>query len=195
MDIQIKSLGGKEARDYINELSDLRIEVFKDFPYLYDGDPDYERKYLDTYFKSNTGKVFLAVDGKKIVGASTCVLASEEEDAFKAPLIEAGLDPEKTLYFGESVLLPSYRGQGIGKAFMKERLNYAKELGASACAFLSVSRESSHPKRPQDYRPLDEFWKGWGFSKRDDLQAYYDWKEIGESKESKKRMDYWIREL
>ena len=181
MDVQIVSVEGQKARGYINDLAALRIQVFKDFPYLYDGDVDYEKKYLNTYFKSKTGRVFLALDGKRVVGASTCVLAVEEEEAFKAPLVKAGYDPKKVLYFGESILLSRYRGQGIGKSFMKERIEYARDLTVKHCAFLSVSRERSHPKRPKNYRPLDSFWKDWGFSKQENLHAFYEWKEIGES--------------
>jgi len=37
-DIRIKRYSGAALQQYIPELARLRIEVFRDFPYLYDGD-------------------------------------------------------------------------------------------------------------------------------------------------------------
>ena len=33
----------------LGDVAALRIAVFRDWPYLYDGDADYEARYLDTY--------------------------------------------------------------------------------------------------------------------------------------------------
>ncbi len=37
MNIQIKSVKGDAIKPYIKELAHLRIKIFRDFPYLYDG--------------------------------------------------------------------------------------------------------------------------------------------------------------
>ena len=49
MTVEIKSLSGIDAVAYFDDLSRLRIEVFRAFPYLYDGSLAHERKYLATY--------------------------------------------------------------------------------------------------------------------------------------------------
>jgi hypothetical protein len=42
--IRIERWSGSALQQYITELARLRIEVFRDFPYLYDGDYGYEKK-------------------------------------------------------------------------------------------------------------------------------------------------------
>ena len=42
--IRIERWSGAALEQYIPDLARLRIEVFRDFPYLYDGDYDYEKK-------------------------------------------------------------------------------------------------------------------------------------------------------
>ena len=45
MSLEIKSFSGADARPFLDDVARLRIAVFRDFPYLYDGDPDYERGF------------------------------------------------------------------------------------------------------------------------------------------------------
>ena len=45
-------LKDKEIASYRDEIAKLRIEIFRDFPYLYDGDFEYEKKYLKVYEES-----------------------------------------------------------------------------------------------------------------------------------------------
>ena len=49
----------------------------------------------------------------------------------KTPFLTADVDPGSVFYFGESVLLPSWRGQGIGVIFLKEREDFARSLARS----------------------------------------------------------------
>ena len=41
----IESVRGREIKNYLDDIASLRINVFKEFPYLYDGCINYERKY------------------------------------------------------------------------------------------------------------------------------------------------------
>lgn len=187
---------GSEAKTFLDELARLRMIVFRDFPYLYAGDLDYERNYLNTYFSSEKSFVILAIDEKKIVGASTAILLSEEEDAFQKPFRTNGIKPETVCYFGESVLLPEYRGLGIGKKFMQARLSFAKEFPqVELASFCAVIREEDHPAKPQNYRPLDTFWQSEGFQKKNGMITNYHWKEVGQEEETEKPMQFWIKEL
>ena len=47
--VSIQRFVGRQVQPYIQELARLRIEIFRDFPYLYEGDLDYEAQYLQTY--------------------------------------------------------------------------------------------------------------------------------------------------
>lgn len=195
MKLIFHSLKGSKARQFVDAIASLRIQVFYDYPYLYEGNLEYERKYLETYFRSENSFVFLVEDAGKIVGATTCILASEEEESFQTPLLKAGFDPKKTVYFGESLLLKKYRGLGIGKKFFEERLKFSKNLyGIEQVSFCAVIREN-HQLEPKGYRPLDEFWKAQGFEKLEGVTTYYSWKDRGENSETQKPMQFWVRKI
>ncbi|MDK9558043.1 GNAT family N-acetyltransferase [Marinobacter sp. M216] len=180
----------------MDDLARLRIRVFRSFPYLYDGDMDYERRYLDTYASSQDSLFVLARDGKQIVGAATGIPMADETEEFKRPFVEQGYDPDRIFYFGESVLYPEYRGQGIGVAFFDYREAYAREQGQfTHCCFCAVERPEDHPLRPLDYQPLDRFWRNRGYRRLPELNTRYSWKDVNESEETEKPMTFWIREL
>lgn len=189
-------LNGSEARRFVDELAFLRLKVFWDFPYLYEGSLEYEKKYLETYFRAKHSFIFLVQDGDKIVGATTSILASEEEEDFKKPFEEYGLAPSSVFYFGESVLLPEYRGRGLGKKFFEERERFARSVpSVKVLSFCAVERPHDHPLKPVDYTPLDEFWNMMGFKKETGLTTSYGWKDRGEEVQTNKKMQFWIKKL
>lgn len=189
-------LKGEEARRYGDQLAFLRLKVFWDFPYLYEGTLEYEKKYLQTYFNAKNSFIFLVQDGDKIVGATTSILASEEEESFKKPFMDFGLSPDEVFYFGESVLLHEYRGRGIGKKFFEEREAFARTIpGVHTLAFCAVERPVDHPLKPHGYKPLDDFWNMMGFRKGSGLTTSYEWQDRNETQPTKKKMQYWLKEI
>ncbi|MGE0844920.1 MAG: GNAT family acetyltransferase [Flavobacteriaceae bacterium] len=178
------------------ELAALRIAVFRDWPYLYDGDEAYERKYLARYAGTPGAVVVLARDGGRIVGASTGMPLAAELAEFRAPFERAGLDPASVFYFGESVLLPPWRGRGAGHAFFDLREAHARALpGIKTAAFCAVERDAGDPRRPAGYRPLDAFWRGRGYERAAGMTTTFSWRETGEAAESPKRMRFWLKRL
>lgn len=194
--MDILHLRGAQARPFVDDLARLRLKVFWDFPYLYEGTAEYEKNYLETYFKAQNSFLVLIRDEGKIVGATTSILADEEEESFKEPFRKFGLDPKKVFYFGESVLLNGYRGKGIGKIFFEEREAFARSLGQiEVLSFCAVVREENHPLRPQGYRPLDTFWHSQGFHSVPGLTTFYEWADRGEKAPTRKLMQYWIKNI
>ena len=194
--LTIQSFSGAALAPHLDALGGLRIAVFREFPYLYEGKLEYERDYLKVYLNCPRSMVALAFDGDRAVGATTCMPLEEEGAEFKAPFVNAGLDISEFCYFGESILLPEYRGFGVGKEFMRLREAHARSLsGVKYCTFCVVDRPADHPLRPANYVPLDAFWTKQGFVKRPDMQTSFSWQEIGESEESPKRMIYWVKTL
>lgn len=196
MAITIARLRGAEIQPYLSALAELRIRVFRDFPYLYDGNSDYESRYLETYAASAHSFFALALDDGAVVGCATGIPMADETDAFKAPFIEAGYDPERIFYFGESVLLPQYRGQGLGVRFFAEREAAARQLGGiSHCCFCAVVRAADHPLRPADYQPLDDFWHKRGYRNVPELATKFAWKDVDQPEETFKTMSFWLKTL
>lgn len=194
--LTLKRLSGAELVRYIPELAQLRIQVFRDYPYLYDGDLAYEEKYLQTYIQAPASVIVLAFDGDKVVGASTGIPLIYETDEVKMPFINAGYDIDKVFYCGESVLISDYRGQGAGVAFFEHREAHAREIGGiEYSCFCGVQRPDNHPARPADFVPLDNFWRKRGYEKYPELNTTFSWKELDETNESPKPMTFWMKNL
>jgi hypothetical protein len=67
----IDTFTGAEVEPWLHAVAALRIAVFREWPYLYDGDLDYEARYLATYAASAASLFVLAFEHDKVVGAST----------------------------------------------------------------------------------------------------------------------------
>jgi GNAT superfamily N-acetyltransferase len=192
--IRIERKSGAALQHFIPELARLRIEVFRDFPYCYDGDLGYEEKYLQTYIQCLESVIVLAFDGDKIIGASTAIPMKYETDEVKKPFIEQGYQPDEVFYCGESVLNKQYRGLGLGVRFFEEREAHAAELGGfKHICFCCVERPIDHPRRSADYVPLDTFWNKRGYFKHPELKTTYTWKDLDETHETPKPMTFWLK--
>ncbi len=175
----VETVHGNAVLPHLDAVAQLRIAVFRAWPYLYDGDADYERDYLAAYAASPDSVFVLARDGVAVIGASTGLPLLDDSDAFHTPFIAAGIDPASVFYFGESVLLPAYRGQGIGHAFFDRREAHARALGRfTLAAFCSVERAADDPRKPADYRPNDVFWRKRGYAPQPGMQVRLEWAEL-----------------
>lgn len=188
---------GGDIAERVDDLAQLRMRVFRDWPYLYVGDLDYERRYLETYVRAPRSFLLLVLDGDRPVGATTAVPLADEDPALAAPFRETGEDPATVFYFGESILLPGWRGAGLYRRFFDERTAHARSFGADyrTAAFAAVVRPADHPLRPADDRPLDPVWRRFGFVPRDDLVARFPWRDIGDTAETDKPMRFWVKAL
>jgi GNAT superfamily N-acetyltransferase len=196
MSVELRVVGPADYADFKASVARLRIEVFRAFPYLYDGDADYEERYLETYARAADSLWVLALDGERVVGASTGLPLADEGSGFQQPFIEHGIDPARVFYFGESVLLPEYRGQGIGHAFFDARETHALSLGHfDWTAFAAVDRDPDDPRRPEGHRDNDAFWSKRGYVRQPGMHFDLSWKELGETNESHKRLTYWLHAL
>lgn len=194
MKAELITLTGKEIHKVLDDLAELRVKVFREWPYLYEGSLDYERGYLRRYAESEGAVVVGALAGKRLVGAATGQPLEGEVADFRDPFEEAGFDPATIFYFAESVLDPQWRGQGLGHGFFDAREAHAHRLGFDRAAFCAVIRPADHPARPAGYSPLDPFWRKRGYLPVEGLTVGFDWPDVGEAASSRKRMQVWMRD-
>jgi GNAT superfamily N-acetyltransferase len=195
-EIRYLTLTGSDIVPFAGDLARLRMDVFRDFPYLYDGDLEYEERYLRSYSDSPESIFVVAMDGDLAIGMSTGIPLDHETEEFRQPFIEYGYDVSRIFYFGESVLLKPYRRKGLGRPFYAEREAYARRLGRfDLLAFCVVERPPYHPARPDDFVPLDAYWRSMGFDVHPELRTHFSWREIGEEEESPKPMVFWLKDL
>jgi GNAT superfamily N-acetyltransferase len=195
MNVRFTEFSGTAITPHVEGLARLRIAVFREFPYLYDGSEAYERKYLQSYIDSRHSLVVLAHDGDALIGATTGLPMSDESEEFPQPFSQAGYDISKIFYCGESVLDARYRGRGIYRHLFAAREQHARELGFALCAFCCVQRAPDHRLRPADYTPLDPVWRHFGYREHPELFTHYTWKDIDQSESSAKIMRFWTKPL
>ncbi len=193
--LRLQRFVGPAVAQYLPDVARLRIAVFREWPYLYDGDPAYEEGYLRTYTASPRSVVVAAFDGGRVVGAATGVPLADEPPELRQPFVDAGIDPARVFYCGESVLLPAYRGRGVGVGFFAAREAHARALGLPLSAFCAVDRRPDDPRRPHAYVPLDAFWGRRGYRRHPELRAALTWQELGEAAATPKPMVFWTKAL
>lgn len=198
--LRIEPLTGAALAGALPDVARLRIEVFRAWPYVYEGTLAYEQDYLAELVRARDAVIVAAFDGDRIVGAATAAPLVGHASQF-APLFAGhGIDPDRVFYCGESVLLADYRGHGIGHAFFDLR-----EAQARACrgakgefthvAFCSVIRAVDDPRTPPEYVPLDGFWMKRGYRPVDGLVGSYRWTEIGAAEATEQAMQFWLKAL
>ena len=193
-ELRIVELQGEAIRPHLDDLADVRIAVFREWPYLYEGTREYEARYLDVYLRSPRSYVALVYVGRRCIGASTAIPLADAGSEAQQPFRDAGLPIESIDYFGESVLLKNYRGRGLGVRFFELREAHARRHGLSIAAFCAVERPDSHPARPEDYVPNDAFWHKRGYRKLPELRTTFSWPDIGEIESTTKPMVFWSRQ-
>lgn len=194
--LHTQTLCGAAIAPRLEEIARLRITVFREFPYLYDGDFDYEARYLQAYVDAPDSLCVLALDGDRVVGASTSLPLVDEDAAFQRPFADRGIPVGEVFYCAESVVLPEYRGRGLGGRFFDAREAHARALGRFRwIAFAAVDRANDDPRRPAGARGNEAFWTRRGYARQPGMTMHLAWKELGETHESDKPLTFWLRSL
>ncbi|MEZ6000447.1 MAG: GNAT family N-acetyltransferase [Hyphomonas sp.] len=194
--MNIRPLSGADLDDALPALARLRIEVFRAYPYLYEGSLAYEESYLQKFAAAKDAFIVAAqMDDGEIVGCATGSGLDDQHAEFSQPLQAAGYDLPTTFYFGESVLLAEHRGHGIGHAFFDTREAHAIARGYERACFCAVERPAGHPRRPANYSPLDAFWQARGYQKLPGVTAHFTWPETAGGPEIDHPMAYWLRQF
>jgi GNAT superfamily N-acetyltransferase len=199
--IRVERLTGRALSGVLDEVARLRIAVFREWPYLYDGTLAYEQDYLAHFASAKDAVIVAAYDGDAVVGAATAAPLAGHTEEFVPLFAARGLDPGEVFYFGESVLLPAYRGQGLGHAFFDHREAHARAARSenvvpyTHASFCAVVRAADDPRRPADYRPLGAFWTKRGYAEVPGLVGSYRWREIGAAEETENAMQFWMKAL
>jgi len=196
MVLRFATLIGKDMTGLLPDLARLCTIVFREWPYLYEGDGSYDVSHLQTLVESPRAALIIAYDGNMPVGASTCLPLEDATTNVQAPFLERGWPLTRFFYFAESVLLPPYRDRGIGMTFSLMKEAHARAV--SDCdyfCFCTIQRAEDHPLRPTDAKSLDGFRRRLGYIPVPDLHCTMSWKEIGEADDSEMPLLFWVKPL
>lgn len=195
-ELRFEAFHGADLGERLWDIARLRMTVFRDWPYLYDGDEEYERRFLQIYLDSPRSFALTVLDGDDVVGVTTAMPLTDEAREIRQPFIDNGFDIARVFYFAESVLLRPYRGRGLYRRFFREREQHARSYGEYLHAtFCAVQRPCDHPSRPADHQPLDPIWRHFGFEPRPELVARFPWRDVGASQETTKPLQFWLKPL
>lgn len=190
----IRLVTGADVADCLEGLATLRLEIFREYPYLYAGSREEELAYLKRYAETPNVCVALAEQGGEVIGAGTGIPLSVEEARMQAGFATAGPDTSDIYYIGEILLYPGYRNSRFGSRLFGLLEDHARSLGPYrrlGCA--TVERPDDHPLRPSDYLPIERFLARHRFSPLAGTPSSLAWRETdGVVREHPMRC--WIRE-
>jgi len=193
--LYMKVLSGPDAREYFEDIAQIRISLFSEYPYLYEGTIEHEKEYLETYFKSSCALILLVFDGQKIVGFSNSIALSEESEEMKTPFIEHKLNLSEYLYIGEVMIYKPYRNKKILRKFLEFHENTALTQGYSHMIFMTVERPDNHPARPDNHRLLDPVWKHFGYQQIPGLQIHFMWPQVDTNQDTENTLAIWQKNI
>ena len=191
--MKIEIMSGQDIKKITDELGNFRITIFQEYPYLYDGDLDSERKYLARYSNISNSILLLLRDQAGILGAATGIPLAHDEPAFTEPFKDKNL--EEFFYIGELMIRKDNRSKGIGTLLLRNMLDLIdKQQFTTACLY-TVDRGDNHPLKPELYQSPDSLWKKFGFEKHSSHRVYLSWRDLGNITETEKPMNVWIKDL
>lgn len=200
LSISVEIVVGSDIQKYIDYVSALRISTFKDYPYLYKGSLNYEKKYIENYILDNKATLAFAKVNNKIAGISTGIpLASNSEIVKDIQVIfhKNNIDISRYYYYGETIVLPAYRRQGLTTMLYQKQNELVRNWGFKYTTILTVMREDDDPLKPKGYQKPDEIWKHLGFYKNG-LVCAHNWPTIqksGEVIEAYNKLELWVKNL
>jgi len=189
----MRIIRGQEIENHIDQLGRFRIEIFREYPYLYDGDLDYERAYLNRYSRDTESFLLVIHDRLGFVGICTGMPLSGEDPDFRNAFVGESIN--EIYYIGEVMLRKDARGKKMGSKLFSTALSLIDSKKYKRVSLCTVDRGSNHPQCPESYCSPDYLWKKYGFEKSAHLVAFLSWKDIGQTTETKKTMNIWFKEL
>lgn len=188
-------LTGTVIADVLDDLATLRLEIFQEYPYLYEGRRDEELNYLGTYAKIPDAGVILAYDGSTVIGAATGMPLIHQDAQMRDAFAGTTLPLNKVYYVGELLFRPAFRNGGLGQNLLAQLESHIRSLGSYrtlTCA--TVERPDDHPLRPRDYIPITRFLARTGFIRLPGVTTHFMWLEADGVKRDHP-MQFWIKHL
>lgn len=195
-EFSIKILVGSQMEEIVPFWAHIRLTFFNEYPYLYDGTLEASHAYCREVMSYKDAAAIVAYSNNEPIGILTGTSMASysqhfgEPDAFRA----MGIDPNTLYYFGDVIILPEYRGNGLTRCLFQGLESWIVAHGYVSGCFVTESH-ASHPLKPLGYRELDSLWVALGYRKTH-INAQYEWNTIqpaGPSRKQEHVMPYWVK--
>lgn len=138
--VEIHIFEGNDAKPYLSLLADLRLEVFKEPPYLYLGNKEDELHYGARYLSKNLIISITTINGR-FAAIGTGLPLVEAQEVIR-DVREKLNDLESIYYYGEVIVLSEFRGKGLLKKILATQDEYIKTKGFTKVSMMTVIRDS-----------------------------------------------------
>ncbi len=191
----IRLLKGKEIQRHLPNVANLRLRVFKEYPYLLDGDLKEALEYLSLYATAKSSLLVTATSNNELVGTVAGVPLNATAAIIQKTFVDNHQNLEQWFYIDEIVIAPQWRNRGLSRVFLHALEDHAKESGYRFTTFCVIRRPPTHPLRPRGFVPLNESFAESGYERLPDLALELNWVDIGDGRPSAKKMDFWYKDL
>ena len=195
MEITVQLLTGTAIADALDDLATLRLVIFPEYPYLYQGRREDELTYLATNAEEADACVILAYNGLTVIGAVTGMPLVHEDAQVLDAFAGTTFPLNEVYYVGELLFRPAYRNCGLGQKLLAKLGNHIRSLSryrSLTCA--TVERPEDHLLRPSNYIPISRFLARTGFVRLPGVTTHFMWCETDGVKRDH-IMQFWIKEL
>lgn len=195
MKITEQLLSGTAIADALDDLATLRLAIFPEYPYLYQGTREDELTYLATYAEAPDACAILAYDGLTVIGAATGMPLVHEGAQMLDVFAGTTFPLDGVYYIGELLFRPAYRNCGLGQKLLARLEHYIQSLACySKLTCSTVERPEDHPLRPHGYIPITRFLARTGFARLSGVTTSFIWRETDGVKRDHP-MQFWIKNL
>lgn len=189
--VRIEKVTGQGIFPYIDDLIRLRTEVFKEWPYLYKADQEFERTYIRNFAECEAAVVALVFEKDRVIGAMTGIPL--ESTHFTEPFVAHQLNPKRYFYFSEAMVEKPYRRLGLLNKMTDLLENHIENLKEPFFrCFCMIEREDDLRKPPEAFS-LFSFAEKHGFTRYPHLFCLLKWKEVDIEKDSEHKLVFWIK--
>lgn len=196
-DIHTRTFIGKDIEPYQNDIADLCVTIFREYPALYEGTREECVPVIETYAHSPYGIACILFDKEKAVGVAIgSALTDKNEYYDEIVLQQHTINPPDFFYLGEIVLLKEYRSQGYGKHLYTEFEQAVKNLNSfSSMLFCKTIEPSDKSLKPTDYYSMNNFWIKQGYAQHATLIINFNWRDLMCHEINEHPMNVWTKPL
>lgn len=194
MDIEV--LKGKEISRYQEQFIQMRMAFYREYPYLYSGNKEFERKYFNMFIANADSRLIVAKEEEEVVGMIIGMPLKATMEDIQKPFKEMERPVDSIYYLGDILVPKNHKGEGIGSALYEEFEGVVRGMKKyKEIDLYEIVRPTQHPRKPQDYKPLETFWEKRGYDLEADIRTQLSWKEIGEKQETPHSLIVYLKKV
>ena len=195
MNISELMLKGAGIQGHLEEIARLRLTIFREYPYLYDGKLEYELKYLQHYAGKNEAIAIVTSYENRLAGAVTAIPLQNESKEMIALVAATSYPVERIYYIGELLFYPEYRNKGLGTRLLSRiEQHVLDQQNYDYLICTTVMRPEVHPLIPAGYVPIERFLLRSRFVKLPGVATHISWKETDGIRRDHE-MQFWVKAI